>query len=402
MNTLQPNNTIAHCAFSLGCGGAERILVTTVRQLYKEGFHDQHVVLANFSHPDDLYYRQEISQVAHIHFAELSDVLPHSTPAIIKYLPRRIKKNIIAIYSSLKKINADTVHIWSDNVYAALAAQLLPVRRILIVWHNIPPITWHKIGVLSSATLPKTWLHYILFRHVITDPRVRLACVTRTGADQYARWFGIPAKCISTLHHGMDTTYWKKFSPDAVAEERKRLGIAEQARLVVGLMRFSDQKRPQLWIDAAARVRERLGSSVEFICYGDGPLRAGLLPYATACGVRCPGVTQNVPLALSMADIFFHSARFEGLPTVHVEAQLMGCPIVSTAGEGGTREAVHDGITARLVPEQPDMVSALSDTLIAALHDKDFLAQASQEGPRFVKENFSIEQMIQTTLELYR
>ena len=402
MNTLQKKSTIAHCAFSLGCGGAERILTTTVKQLHEEGFHDQHVVLASFSHPDDLYYQQEVSQVAHIHFAKPSESLPHTVPAIIIYLPNRIKKNIISIYSSLKKINADTIHIWSDNVYAALAAQLLPVRRILIVWHNIPPITWHKLGMLSPATLPKTWLHYILFRHVIIDPRVRLACVTRTGADQYARWFGIPAERISTLHHGMDTTYWKKLSSDVIAEERKRLGIAEQARLVVGLMRFSDQKRPKLWIDAAARVRERLGSSVEFICYGDGPLRAEILPSATACGIRCPGVTQNVPLALSMADVFFHSACFEGLPTVHVEAQLMGCPIVSTAGEGGTREAVHEGITARLVPEQPDMVSALSDTLIAALQDRDFLERASQEGPHFVKENFSIEKMIQTTLELYR
>lgn len=402
MNVLQKKKTIAHCAFSLGCGGAERILVTTIKHLYKEGFHDQHIVLANFSHSDDLYYYQEVSQIAHVHFAKPSDTLPHTTPAIIKYFPNRIKKNIIEIYSSLKKINADTVHIWSDNVYAALAARLLPVRRILIVWHNIPPITWHKIGILSPATLPKTWLHYILFRHVINDPRVRLACVTRTGADQYARWFGIPAKCISTLHHGMDTTYWKKLSPDVVAEERRRLGIAEQTRLVVGLMRFSDQKRPKLWIDAAARVREKLGTAIEFICYGDGPLRAELLPYAAACGVRCLGVTNNVPLALSMANVFFHSARFEGLPTVHVEAQLMGCPIVSTIGEGGTQEAVHDGITARLVPEQPDMVSALSDALIDALQDTNFLTRASQEGPRFVKENFSIEKMIQTTLELYR
>ena len=78
----------------------------------------------------------------------------------------------------------------------------------------------------------------------------------------------------------------------------------------------------------------------------------------------------------------------------------MGVPIVSTAA-GGTPETVLDGITARLVAEQPGMAEVLADTLLQTLHDTAFMRRAREEAPRFVREQFSPERMLRATLELY-
>lgn len=394
--------TITHCLFSLGCGGAERNLVTTVRQLHDRGFHDQHIVISDFSSPADLHYEKDLAPLATIHRADdISGSLQGDPPRPLRMLPKRLRHNIIKIQNCLHAIQPDVVHIWSDNAYAAVAASLLPIRRVLISWRSMPPVFWHKMGVRAWRQWPKTLLDCLLFRMALRNPAVRTACVCRAGGMAYARWLGLAPESVVPLYHGMDTALWQRTPEAEILAEKQRLGIPPQNKIVLGLMRFDPAKRPELWLDVAERARAQCGDDLSFLCFGDGPLRAGMMERARQAGVICPGVTRNVPLALSMADIFLHTARIEGLPTVHLEAQLMGRPIVTTDA-GGTRETVHEGITARLVPEQADMVSALSEALISALHDKDFLARASQEGPRFVKENFSIEKMIQTTLELYR
>lgn len=402
MNELSSKSVITHCIFNLGCGGAERNLVTTVQQLHARGFHNQHIVISDFSSPADLHYEKDLAPLATIHRADdVSGGVRGNAPRLLRMLPQRLQYNIIKIQNCLNAIQPDVVHVWSDNAYAVVAASLLPVRCIVLTWQSMPPVFWHKMGVRSWRQWPKTMLDCLLFRMALRNPAVRTACVCRAGGTGYARWLGLAPEAVVTLYHGMDTTLWQRASEADILAEKQRLSIPPQNKVILGLMRFDPAKRPELWLDVAAHARKKYGDDLSFLCFGDGPLRAGMMERARQVGVICPGVTRNVPLALSMADIFLHTARIEGLPTVHLEAQLMGTPIVTTDA-GGTGETVREAITARLVPEQPDMVSALSDTLIAALHDKDFLAQASQEGPHFVKENFSIEQMIQTTLELYR
>lgn len=393
---------IAHCIFSLGCGGAERNLVTTVRELYKRGYHKQHIVISDFLCSVNLHYEKDLAPLATIHCTDDASGTFRGNPStLLKILPQRIRRNIIKIQNCLQCIRPDIVHVWSDNAYAALAASLLSVPRILIVWRSMSPAFWHRAGILSWRRLPKTWLDACLFRLALRQASVRLACVCQAGGESYARWLRTPVQRVRTLYHGMDTSRWQRSTRDRIITEKARLGIPPHGKIVLGLMRFDPAKRPELWFDVAHHVRRQYGNDIYFLCFGDGPLRTLLMKRAHEVGVLCPGVTRDVPLALSMADIFLHTARVEGLPTVHLEAQLMGIPIVTTDA-GGTRETLIDGVTGCIVPEQPDMVTALSCSLITALHDAGFLERASQEGPRFVKETFSIEKMVQTTLELYQ
>ena len=77
-------------------------------------------------------------------------------------------------------------------------------------------------------------------------------------------------------------------------------------------------------------------------------------------GIVMPGRTDNVPLYLSVMDVFVLPAWWEGFGNVLVEAAAMGIPVISTKGTG-TRDAVSDGFNGVLV----DVKNV--DQLIAAM-----------------------------------
>lgn len=66
-------------------------------------------------------------------------------------------------------------------------------------------------------------------------------------------------------------------------------------------------------------------------------------------GVILPGRTDDVPLYLSIMDVFVLPAWWEGFGNVVIQAAAMGLPVISTFGTG-TRDAVSNGYNGILVP----------------------------------------------------
>src|SRR5262249_62384620 len=68
-------------------------------------------------------------------------------------------------------------------------------------------------------------------------------------------------------------------SQEAVATLRASLGAPAGAPLVGGLFRFSPEKRPELWIEAAGRIGATR-ADCRFALFGMGPLRNDRAPLA--------------------------------------------------------------------------------------------------------------------------
>jgi glycosyltransferase involved in cell wall biosynthesis len=81
---------------------------------------------------------------------------------------------------------------------------------------------------------------------------------------------------------------------------------------------------------------------------------------------------------MARADIFVHSARYEGAPVALMEALSLGRPVVSTDCPSGPREILQGGVYGRLVPVgDPDaMARAILDTLDNP-SERSFLKQAA-------------------------
>jgi glycosyltransferase involved in cell wall biosynthesis len=87
---------------------------------------------------------------------------------------------------------------------------------------------------------------------------------------------------------------------------------------------------------------------------GDGSERDTLEALVSDLGleqdVRMPGFAGNPYAYMRRADVFVLSSRWEGLPTVLIEAMACGAPLVSTDCPSGAREILEDGKWGLLVP----------------------------------------------------
>ena len=90
------------------------------------------------------------------------------------------------------------------------------------------------------------------------------------------------------------------------------------------------------------------------------------------------GFRSDLDRLLPAFSVFCLSSRLEGLGTSVLDAMAFGLPVVATAA-GGIPEAVHDGVTGRLVP--PRDSRALAGALCEALSDEARPPGLGRGGP---------------------
>ena len=101
-------------------------------------------------------------------------------------------------------------------------------------------------------------------------------------------------------------------------------------------------------------------------------MRAELQEEAISLGViekvKFLGIRHDIPVLLSLADLFVFPSRFEGMPNAVLEAMSHGLPVIATAVQG-VDEIIRDGENGLLVPvEDPIM---LSDAILRLLKNPD-------------------------------
>lgn len=116
--------------------------------------------------------------------------------------------------------------------------------------------------------------------------------------------------------------------------------------------RLSYQKNHQLMLKALRRLRRE--GDWRLILLGTGELEEELRQLCRRLQIEeCVdfrGYVENPYAYFSAADCVVLSSRFEGLPTVLIEALACGSTIVSTDCPSGPREILGDGVYGTLVP----------------------------------------------------
>lgn len=151
------------------------------------------------------------------------------------------------------------------------------------------------------------------------------------------------------------------------AEARARLGVPENAELIVSIANFKPQKDPLTMIEAfALLLRERPNALLLYA--GDGELRPqveqAIARWQLGDRVRLLGWRDDVPELLGAADVVALSSIFEGLPRTAVQALVVRRPFVGTRVDG-TPEVIRDGKNGYLVP--PRDARAFAHALSQAL-----------------------------------
>lgn len=287
------------------------------------------------------------------------------------------------------------------------------VNRKIDVFHSHAGIGWegHQ-GIWTArhagvgAIIRTEHLPYLL-----TDPYQRqqhadlvacvdrLVCVSSEARDSFVQ-AGVVASKVSFVRNGI-TLQATAAGRDYRSALCRELGLPLDAMLCLTVGRMTEQKGYHYLLRAVKDVVAQVPGAY-FLWAGSGSLEYGLREEAAALGlykandsdhgdrIRFLGRRSDVPALMAASDLFVLPSLFEGLPIAVLEAMSCGLPVVAT-DVTGTREAVQDGVSGRLVP--PCNSPALSAAVTEALLSPRLTARWRREALALMRSYFTDERM---------
>ena len=248
-------------------------------------------------------------------------------------------------------------HVNLATIAAAKAAGFK--GRLMVVEHNTMS---QKIG---QARRPAAKLAYRLaplgyrFADVV-------ACVSQGMADDLQALTHLPAGKIRTLYNPVVD---EGLPARAAAPLDHPWFAPGEPPVLLGIGRLHPQKDFATLLRAFASVRAL--RAARLLILGEGEERTALEALASELGIAAdvalPGFAANPFAYLSRAGAFVLSSRWEGLPTVVIEALACGAPVVSTDCPSGPDEILQGGRLGALTPvgDADALARAMLETLAA-------------------------------------
>jgi len=395
---------------SLGPGGAERQLVQTACAMkHAQERVEKVTVLVNSlsGTPTSSFFLHQLED-ADIEVIEYGATVPEPLPEfkapeerqdadLLSLFPRIRREALLRLYHIFKQERPDIVHAWQDTtaIDATTAAILAGVARILISTRSLRPDHHRRL------------LPYLrpAYRELLQLPQVQLSNNSLAGLKDYAAWLDLDLDETLVTPNGIDTHKLRTNCTDqAVCDLRRRLHIPDGAPVVGGVMRFTEEKRPLLWIRAMISVAQQIAEA-HFILVGDGPMHSqaqGLVgAHNLEQRIHLVKNSKNIAPWYGLMDLLVLTSRLEGCPNVLLEAQSLGVPVI-TLDVGGAGETVIKDQTGRIVCAKPEgLEERLSKEVVKCLNDPIWIKQAKEKAPRFVDQNFSLSSALNKTLEAF-
>lgn len=274
------------------------------------------------------------------------------------------------------------------NLMAALAKRLARGNsRVVLSVHNT------MSQRLSLARPASKWLQLrqIRWAYSWSDAIVAVSSGVR---DDLLGPVGLPAPPPAVIYNPVITAELKQRLEESLDHPWFLKG-APPVILAVGRLR--PQKDYLTLVEAFARVRSN--RTCRLMILGEGPERRAIEALIRRLGVDCdvamPGAIDNPLPYMCRSSVYAMSSRWEGLPTVLIEALAAGAPIVSTDCPSGPFEILEGGRLGRLVPVgNPE---ALAEAISATL-DSPISRSIVQAGAKRFEVDMAVNQYISALL----
>lgn len=211
---------------------------------------------------------------------------------------------------------------------------------------------------------------------------------------------GRAGRRTDVIPSGVDTDVFRP--PVAVADGKRRLGIAAERPIIGTVGRLEPRKGTATLLAAFAALRGGGRHDAALVIVGDGPLRTELAAEAQRLGitphVQFLGDRGEVLGVLEALDVFVLPSRTEGMSNALLEAMATARPVVATA-VGGTPEVVAEGASGLLVPA--DEPATMAAAITRLLDDAALAARLGAAARQTVEARYGAKSMVRRLEAVY-
>jgi glycosyltransferase involved in cell wall biosynthesis len=303
-------------------------------------------------------------------------------------------REFLNFWSFIRRGDFDIVHCHGARaaLFGRLAASLL--RR----WPKIV-YTIHGFHVIHYQN-PIKKICLLLLERILGHFTDMIICVSHSDRESVIKTKIAKSDKIKIIWNGIDLERFQKVLLNNNVK-RNELGLPADAFILTMIGRLHPPKDLFTLITSFQLVQDELPNTCLLIV-GDGPLRKELQNYAKRLHLNSKiifaGARRDIPEILAITDIFILSTLWEGLPIVLLEAMASAKPVIAS-DICGNKEVVVNGETGILVP--PIDPKSLAKAIIELARDPQKAKRLGQKGIARVKENFTLEKMIQQVTNLY-
>lgn len=307
---------IAFYMHNFNGGGAEKVTITIADLLYKEGY--------------------DVSIIVKNNTGILSSKVPHYIKVID--LDIRNRNKAVRIYNNLKKL----IKIFNDNEYKCIVSvtsgmNLIAAIAKRIAWKTKIPL----IGTIHNSVSQERINHKsikIFLTKKINNQFSKIISVSEDARKEYVELTKIKSQKTITIYNPV-------VSPDIKIKSEVLcphpwLNNNREFKTLITAGRLTFQKNQELLLEMFSKLKKEI--DVRLIILGEGELKEKLVEFCVNKGidkyVDFVGFVDNPYCYFKNADAFVLSSRYEGLPTVLIEALACGCNIISTDCPTGPRE----------------------------------------------------------------
>ncbi len=364
-------------------GGGELYLLYLGRSLAQRG-HEVSLWCAAHPRMDEL--AALFASIGPVHRSEYTNTYDHRTRSVASYLnftgAARIAREWLALAPDLIHVNKQNLEDGLDLLRAAMRTGLPCVTTI-----HLSQTARYLRAVLAG-------LRDFVARRALKAWRWPMVCVLKERERDLRAFVG-ERNDATAIANGVEL-YDLSRRTEIRAGKRKELGIADGELLIAAVGRIVPQKRPMVFLETAERIHAKIPTA-RFVWVGDGTLGGEWDAWVAARGlgkvIRRVGWQRNVRDFLFAADVFLHTAEFEGLPLAILEALSAALPCA---------------ITPNLLAEMPflnagNSISISEDgTWASVLADPARLAELGANARKLAEAEFSFDIMAARYEALYR
>lgn len=370
---------VTHIITGLSIGGAENVLLRLLREMDTNGFENKVISLTDMG--------------------ALSEPITATGATVSAMSFLKGKVNIIPVThlaAELRSSKPDLVQTW---MYHADLIGGITTRLT-----TSAPVLWN----LRQSTLDETHSKKSTLRTAMACARLSsslpstIVCGSQSARRVHTD-LGYDATKMVVLNNGFDTSI-HRHAPEQRTTFRAKLGIPENTLLIGNPSRYDPQKDHRTFLQAAARVAQKVPNA-HFVLCGDSitPENQNLSSIIQEQGlserVHILGTLKDINPFYSGIDILALSSAYgEGAPNVIGEAMSAEVPCVAT-DVGDSAYLIGD--TGLIVP--PRNAHAFADALVSLSQDTLESRKTKGQAARLrIKQQFPLATMVRRYEDLYR